>query len=272
MLEHNSLQQLGSRIRRRVLDTAYVAKKGHIGSALSVCEVIAAVALEARDFGSGEINRDRIVLSKGHAALALYCALVELGALDESELNQYCHDASLLQTHPDAALRGIDFSTGSLGMGLGFGVGTALAARLQNSDVRTFVIVSDSELNEGSTWESVALAGTLALSQLTVILDYNGQQALGFTKDVLRVGNPAIMWESMGFEVLEVDGHDVESLRNAIGAQRNDRTQPRLVIARTTAGHGVSFMESRIKWHYLPMTKEQYDRAILEWEKSCERG
>lgn len=257
-------RDLGSQIRRRILDTAFAANKGHLGSALSICEIVAAVVTEARYFGSSRGDRDRVVLSKGHASLALYCALAELKLLDEAELKRYTKNDSLLQTHPDVALPGVDFSTGSLGMGLGYGVGTALAARIQDSGVRTFVILSDSELNEGSTWESAALAGTLQLGHLTVILDFNGQQALGYTRDVLRVGDPGVVWSELGFEVEVVDGHDVQALASSLSRDASPNARPKLVVARTDSGHGVSFMERRIEWHYRPMTAEQYETAIRE--------
>lgn len=259
-----SPSNLGARIRRRVLESAYAANKGHLGSALSICEIVAAIASEAHLFGSRDADRDRVVLSKGHASLAFYCTLVELGVLDEAHLRQYSKNGSLLQTHPDVALAGVDFSTGSLGMGLGYGVGATLGARLLGSPARTFVILSDSELNEGSTWESAALAGTLELGRLTVILDFNGQQALGFTNEVLRVGDPAIIWHQLGFEIQHVDGHDFDAIRSLITQSDEVRSRPRLVIANTNSGHGVSFMKRRIEWHYKPMTQEQYVQALRE--------
>jgi transketolase len=267
-VDNSGLEILSNRIRRRILDTAFAANKGHLGSALSICEIVAAVVTEARYFGSNRADRDRVVLSKGHASLALYCALAELELLDEAELKEYTKNNSLLQTHPDVALPGVDFSTGSLGMGLGYGVGVALASRVQHRGVRTFVVLSDSELNEGSTWESAALAGTLQLGHLTVVLDFNGQQALGYTHDVLRVGDPAVVWSELGFDVEVVDGHDVQALASSLSRDAAPNAQPRLVVARTNSGHGVSFMERRIEWHYRPMTAEQYETAIREADAS----
>lgn len=257
-------RDLGSRIRRRVLETAYAAGKGHLGSALSICEIVAVIALEARGFGSRDKNRDRVILSKGHASLALYCALVEIGAINEEQLKSYSRNGSLLQTHPDFSLIGIDFSTGSLGMGLGYGVGTALAARINGGHERTFVILSDSELNEGSTWESAALAGTLGLGKLTIVLDMNGQQALGFTDDVLRVGDPAVTWCELGFDVHTVNGHDTTALRTLVMKKSNLSDRPRLIVAKTDSGHGVSFMERQIEWHYRPMNTDQFAQALSE--------
>ena len=256
-------QQFAQAIRLQILKTAFAAEKGHLGSALSVCEILAALGLVAREFGTSKEARDRVILSKGHSSLALYCALVELGVHEPEVLFEYCKDNSLLQTHPDEELAGVEFSTGSLGQGIGYGVGVALAARLQNKGFRTFVILSDSELNEGSTLEAAAIAGTQSLSSLVVVLDLNGQQAMGYTNDVLHVGNPLVTWAEMGWETEEVAGHDVGALISVLDKHR-DAQRPKLVVAHTIAGKGVSFMERKIEWHYLPMTSTQYEMAVAE--------
>lgn len=259
-------RQFARSIRLQILKTAFAAGKGHLGSALSVCEILAALGLVANQFGTSEEARDRIILSKGHSSLALYCALVELGVHEPEVLSKYCKDNSLLQTHPDEKLAGVEFSTGSLGQGIGYGVGVALAAKLLNRGFRTFVILSDSELNEGSTLEAAAIAGTQSLSSLVVVLDLNGQQALGYTRDVLLVGNPSVTWAELGWETEEVAGHDVDALISALH-KRRDAQRPKLVIAHTVAGKGVSFMERRIEWHYLPMTRTQFEMAVAEVTK-----
>jgi len=256
-------QRRAQSIRHRILDTAFHANKGHLGSSLSVCEILTALGLVVRGFGSSSEMRDRLILSKGHSSLALYCALVEFGVHNPDILTKYCQDDSLLQTHPDHELAGVEFITGSLGQGIGYGVGIALAAKLTKREFRTFVVLSDSELNEGSTIEAAAIAGTQSLSSLVVVLDLNGQQALGFTNDVLRVGNPSRTWSEMGWDIEEVPGHDTTALINALRRDSNVQ-QPKLVIAHTVAGKGVSFMERKIEWHYLPMTRTQYETAIAE--------
>lgn len=263
MQKSRSPRQIADSTRRRILETAYRANKGHLGSALSICELITATALSANNLCTDDPERDRIVLSKGHASLALYAVLVELGHLAESALETYCKDGSLLQTHPDKELKGVEFSTGSLGQGIGFGTGLALARKIQGRTYRTFVILSDSELNEGSTWESLAIAGTHLLDSLTVLLDLNGQQALGFTHEVLQVGNPSRMFLELGWNVINAPGHDAELLVSAL-RQTESATKPTVIIANTTAGHGVSFMERRIEWHYLPMSSEQFQTAMSE--------
>lgn len=250
-------------VRRRILDTAFRAGKGHIGSALSICEIMSAVAHTAKGFGTDDPLRDRVILSKGHASMALYCTLVEFGKLSPSSLDTFCRNGSVLQTHPDQELVGVDFSTGSLGQGIGFGVGTSLAAKLQHLKFRTFILLSDSELNEGSTWEAAAIAGTQELSSLTVILDLNGQQALGPTNEVLQMGDARTVWTNLGWEVTEVDGHDAQSIAEILSKTPNSK-KPHLVVAHTTSGKGVSYMERKVEWHYLPMSQSQYEQALRE--------
>lgn len=256
---NGDLETRSDRVRRRILDTAFIANKGHIGSALSICEVITAVLGATRGLGSDDTSRDRVVLSKGHAALALYAALAEYGVLPESDLGTYCTTNSLLQTHPDVEMAGVDFITGSLGQGIGFGVGVALAESIHPHGVRTRVVLSDSELNEGSTWEAAAIAGTRGLGSLCVVLDQNGQQAMGRAADVMRVGSPEMIWPELGWKVTVVDGHNAIEIAQAIA---DESSRPHLIVAKTVAGKGVAFMERKIEWHYMPMTQSQYQDAL----------
>jgi transketolase len=253
-------------ISRIVLEQSMRAKVGHIGSSLSISGILAALYGGALNGQPGDPDRDRFILSKGHAALALYAALHLRGWISADDLNTYCGDGSLLGVHPDSELAGVDFSTGSLGHGLPLGVGAALAARLQKSQRRVFVLVSDAECDEGSLWEAVMLAAHHHLSNLVAIVDLNGQQALGYTKDVLSLEPLAARWRAFGWDVLEVDGHDVEGLQRTIASLDTGAGAPHVVIARTVFGHGVSYMESKIKWHYLPMSPAEYDDAMHQIE------
>jgi transketolase len=254
-----------NRIRRIILEQSRRANVGHIGSALSVAEILAALYGRSLRFSRERENeRDRFILSKGHAALALYAALSLAGLIAETELDSFCGDGTRLGVHPERELPGVDFSTGSLGMGLSIGAGAALAARLQGSGRRTFVLVSDAECNEGALWEAVMFAAHHRLGNLVAIVDANGQQAFGYTRDVLSLEPLAEKWRSFGWDVITVDGHDVEALAGAIGGPGTDSGPPRAVIARTTFGKGVSFMESRIEWHYLPMNDAQLHQALAE--------
>jgi transketolase len=253
------------RIRRIILEQSRRAMVGHIGSALSIADLVAALysgilRIDACD----DPQRDRFILSKGHAVLALYAALHLKEWLSEEELNTYCGDGTLLGVHPEHALKGIDFSTGSLGHGLSVGAGSALAARLQKSPRRVFVLMSDAECNEGSVWEAAMFAAHHKLSNLYAIIDLNGQQALGYTEEVLSMTPMIDRWRAFGWDAHEVDGHDPDQLRAAVEAC--DGSKPHAVIARTTFGKGVSYMESQIRWHYMPMNDEEFRQAIAEVE------
>jgi transketolase len=248
-------------VRRRVLELAYAAHKGHIGSALSVADLVTITLEYVRDFGTTSPVRDRFVLSKGHAAMALYANLAIRGLLSPDDLDGYCRDGSLLATHPMAAIPGIDFSTGSLGQGITFAVGAALAGVKAGDDRRVFCIISDSELDEGSTWESALIAAHHKLSNLIVLLDANGQQALGRTREVLSLEGVPHAWASIGWKVKELAGHEPRAIAQAIEHALNAEG-PHLLVAKTVAGFGVPFMEGRVEWHYLPMSDEQFTSAI----------
>lgn len=258
---------LASHIRRIILEQSRRAHVGHIGSSLSIADILAALYGQVLNLPAPDHpERDRLVLSKGHAALALYAALHLRGLLSEDALNSYCADASLLGVHPEHVLRGVDFSTGSLGQGLSFGVGAALAARLQQSSRRVFVVLSDAECNEGALWEAVMSAAHHQLGSLFAIVDLNGQQAFGYTDDVLRLSPMAARWQAFGWDVHEVDGHDPDAMASLIARLPGGHGAPHVLIARTTFGKGVSYMENQIRWHYLPMSEDQYVQAQAEVE------
>ena len=261
----NSLTFSGQQIRRIVLEQAKRANVGHIGSAISVAEIIAVLYRQVlRIVDPEDHDRDRFVLSKGHAALALYAALHLRGWLSREDLNSYCGDGTLLGVHPEHQLRGIDFATGSLGQGLSMAVGAAMAARLQGSTRRAFALVSDGECNEGSLWEAVMFAAHHNLSNLVTIVDLNGQQALGYTDQVLSLTPLAARWRAFGWDVHEVDGHNESTLNETISDLDTKTGPPHVLIARTVFGKGVSFMERQIKWHYLPMSDIEYQQALSE--------
>ena len=254
-------------IRRVILEQAKRANVGHIGSALSVADIVAALygsLLRVSDPKDPE--RDRFVLAKGQAALALYAALFLRGWISQDELNTYCGDGTLLGVHPEYGLRGVDFATGSLGQGLSMAAGVALAARLQRSSRRAFALLSDAECNEGSVWEAVMFAAHHKLSNLVVIVDLNGQQALGYTEQVLSLRPLAERWRAFGWDTHEVDGHDVAAMQATVGALDTAAGPPHVLIARTTAGKGVSYMEGQVKWHYWPMSDAEYAQAVREIE------
>jgi transketolase len=261
------LPALAHRIRTSIIEESYRASVGHIGSALCIADVLAVLFGRTLRLNDHE-DRDRLILSKGHAALGLYAALEATGAMSAQELATFGTDGTPLGAHPEHVVPGIDFSTGSLGHGLSIGAGAALAARMDRSPRRAYVLVSDAELNEGSLWEAVMFAAQQQLGRLVVILDLNGQQALGYTKDVIDLEPVADHWAQFGWSVDEVDGHDLEALTRALEVDAGATGKPRLVIAQTTFGKGVSYMENRIEWHYLPMSDEHFAQAIEELDLS----
>ncbi|HEX4518275.1 MAG TPA: transketolase [Gaiellaceae bacterium] len=262
MNSDEKLTALAQAIRRTVLQQSKRANVGHIGSCLSVADILAAVYGGAlRPTAPADPDRDRFVMSKGHAALALYAALAATGRLDADLLDSFCADGSPLATHPEQALEQIEFSTGSLGHGLPLGAGAALAARIQKSERRVYVLLSDAELNEGSTWEAVMFAAHHRLSNLVAIVDLNGQQALGATKEILDPGNPIERFRAFGWDQVEVDGHDAGAL---LSAMTRATAGPNAVLACTTFGKGVSFMERTLAWHYMPMSDEEFEHAMAE--------
>jgi transketolase len=257
-----------SQIRKIILEQAKRANVGHIGSALSIADIITALYFGVmKVFAPDDPDRDRFILSKGHAALALYAAFFLKNWMTAEMLNTYCSDNTLLGVHPERLLPGVDFGTGSLGMGISYAVGAALAARLQNSRRRVFVLISDAECNEGIVWESAMFAAHHRLSNLYVIIDLNGQQALGYIQDVLNTAPMGKKWEAFGWHVTEVDGHSPEEIMSAVQSCEAESHSPHVLIAHTTFGKGVPFMENQIKWHYWPMSAEEYELALEHVEK-----
>lgn len=260
--------RLAYEIRRTVVDESMRAGVGHIGSALSIADLLAALYGGVLRIGeAAEAERDRFVLSKGHAALGLYAALAATGRIDRELLATYCAEGSMLGAHPEHVLPGVDFSTGSLGQGLSIATGAALAAQRQRSRRRVFALLSDAETNEGSIWEAAMFAAHHRLSNLVALVDVNGQQALGYTRDVLDPGPPAAArWAAFGWDVHDVDGTDPDAVATVLRSLDVRSGPPHVLLARTVFGRGVSFMESRIEWHYLPLEAETHRQAVAELE------
>lgn len=244
----------------------------HIGPALSLVEIMACLYLEVlrREPGGPPTIRDKFVLSKGHGALAYYVALYEAGVISLEALNTYEKNGGDFPGQPvKNAAAGIGFSSGTLGLGLAYGAGLALGARKMNSDTRVYVVLGDGELNEGSVWESAMFATHAKLTNLVAIVDRNGMQSDGCTSDVLAIDIEA-MWRGFGWDVAVCDGHDVEQLLAAL--QTEPSAQPRVVIANTVKGKGVSFMEGNNEWHHNRLTTEQYNRAVADLDAWEARG
>ncbi|TSC74945.1 MAG: transketolase, beta subunit [Parcubacteria group bacterium Gr01-1014_44] len=245
----------------KILDLHKKAKAGHIGSSLSCLDIL----IYSHFFKMK--SADHFILSKGHAASALYTILAKKGLFPEQYLETYYRDGTLLAAHPPAGkLNGITFGTGSLGHGLSLAAGIALSARFSRKKFQVYCVLSDGDCNEGSTWEAALFAGHHGLGNLTVIIDNNEMQALGKTKEVLNLEPLKQKWASFNFTVAVTrDGNNFDDLHNAFGdLDKSNSNQPKCLIAKTKLGHGVSFMEDRLEWHYLPMNDEQYQKAKLE--------
>ncbi|MGH7137123.1 MAG: transketolase, partial [Pirellulales bacterium] len=246
-------------LRRTVLDMAYRGSTVHIACAFSLIEIMAVLYrrwLRVRDTPKSA-DRDYLVLSKGHGVMAQYACLKELGWLGDDDLRNYFGDGTRLKGLSDAHVPGLEVSSGSLGHGMSVGVGLSLAAKRRGTDQRTFVIVGDGELNEGAIWEGLLFASHFELSNLMVIVDENGFQAMGSTHEVMRLGQLAQKLAAFGFDVREVDGHDEAALDDCIAELvQSDSRQPKAIVAKTIKGKGVSFMEHDNRWHYTRLTAE----------------
>jgi transketolase len=242
-------------IRRQFLEMHFRARSGHIGSGLSAIDLLTYV------YGHELGAKDVFLLSKGHAASALYATLHHFEKLSAAEIATYYQDGTKLPAHPAAgAIAGITAATGSLGHGLPIATGLAFARKkLARSTDKVIALLSDGECNEGSTWEAALFAGHHRLDNLTVVIDANGLQGFGRTTEVLDMEPFAAKWTAFGFDVRECDGHDFAAIHSAFTG-RGDK--PRAVVARTVKGKGVAVMEDRLEWHYLPMNDAQFAEAI----------
>lgn len=245
-----------ARARLRLLRMHFEAGVGHIGGNLSALDLLMALHHEVMQRG------DSFVLSKGHAAGALYVTLWTLGRLGDDDLATFHKDDTLLAAHPPpAGLGDVPFATGSLGHGLPLSCGVALSRKLRGEPGRTWCLMSDGEWNEGSNWEAVIFARQHGLDNLTAVIDLNGLQGFGTTAEVADLRPLGRKLQDFGWEVDEVDGHDVGAV---VAAARRTVAAPHAIIATTAKGRGVSFMEGRVEWHYLPLTPPLYEQAVRE--------
>jgi len=258
------LKRLAKNIRIAILNICEKTTTGHVGSAFSVVEVLLVLYSEIVKGKYPNPDRDRVILSKGHACSALYATLTQFGIMDESIFMKFASNGFRLGHHPHYEPSiGLEANTGSLGHGLSIGAGIAYAAYKQNSPARTFVILSDGDANEGSTWEAAAFAAHHRLNNLCMILDANKLQAIGFTKDILWPGEYVERWKSFGWNVIAVDGHDVNQLTEAF-SNIGVHNKPLAIIADTVKGKGVSFMENSLLWHYRAPKGQEYINALEE--------
>lgn len=265
--EIQSLEYLCLQIRKDIAKYGYQSGRGHISSSLSLVELLVAlyfdtsISLEKIKYGAKD--RDRVILSKGHAGLALYVTLVKAGIIEEKELENFATINGLLSTHPVyGSIAGIEMSAGSLGQGLGFACGVALGEKLCGDGFRTYVIVGDGELQEGSNWESMLFAAQQKLGNLTLIIDRNKMQITGNVDDIISISPLKKKLEAFGFHTMEVDGHSLTDISQALNCIYKEK--PKAIIANTTKGKGISFIENKNGWHGKGLTLEQYQKAIKE--------
>ncbi|MDD3493631.1 MAG: transketolase [Candidatus Thermoplasmatota archaeon] len=261
------LQRRALQIRKHVIESVYRAGSGHPGGSLSVADVLACLYFHEMRIDPQRPDwpdRDRLVLSKGHAAPALYAALALAGFFPEEELKNLRKTGHFLQGHPCMKkVPGVDMSTGSLGQGLSVAIGMALAGKLDNRDYRVFVILGDGEIDEGQVWEAAAAASHHHCSNLVAILDRNGLQIDGHTEEIMNLEPLKWRWRAFGWDVIAADGHDIGEILAALREARGTG-KPTLIVAYTIKGKDVSFMEGTLSFHGKPPSDEQYVKAMTE--------
>lgn len=262
-------EQLAWLIRRHGVEMTHLSGGSHIGPILSLSDIVAVLYNDVANISPENMhdeNRDRVVLSKGHAGAAIYAALAEKGFFDREELKTHYADGSRLSGHVShKGIPGVEVSTGSLGHGVCMAAGMALNAKLCGKSYHTFAIVGDGECDEGSVWEMALFANHFKLNRLTVIVDHNKMQSLDFCENTLSLSPFADKWRAFGWNVFDIDGHNHDELRNAMNASKLSEDKPTVIIANTIKGKGISFMENDILWHYrFPHDGEEYDGALAE--------
>ena len=267
MGEITELENIAKKIRKKIFLMIFHAGGGHIAPSLSTVELLVALYFKILRIDKNNYrdnDRNRFILSKGHASAALYATLAEKDIIDENILHSFCQRGSILGGHPEAHLiPGVEVSTGSLGHGLSFGVGMAFAGKLDKKDYRVFALLSDGECQEGSVWEAAMFASHHKLDNLIAIIDHNKLQSLGQIDDIVSLKPFADKWESFGWGVREVNGHNISEIIDALERVPFSKNRPSVLIAHTTKGKGISFMENAPIWHYR-MTNEDELKIVLD--------
>jgi transketolase len=270
-------EQLAWKIRRHGIEMTHLSQGSHIGAVLSVADIIAVLYNDIANVDPANPimpNRDRIILSKGHAGAAIYAALAERGFFKVEELKTHYADGSRLSGHVShKGIPGVEFSTGSLGHGLSVGAGMAYGAKKDNKQHKVFVICGDGECDEGAVWEAALVANHYKLNNLVAVIDHNKMQSLDFCENTITLSPFADKWKAFGWNVIDIDGHDHEALRDAFIKAKESIDKPTVIIANTTKGKGISFMENDILWHYrFPHEGEEYDSAVAELRAQMPEG
>lgn len=257
-------------IRRHGLEMTHLSRGSHIGAIFSVAEIMAVLYTRVLHVDPKQPlmkDRDRLILSKGHAGASVYAALAERGFFPVEELRTHYADGSRLSGHVShKGVPGVEFSTGSLGHGLSVAAGMALAAKMDGAPWRTYAVLGDGECDEGAVWEAALQAAQFSLTNLTAVIDHNRMQSLDFCENTLKLEPFAEKWRAFGWHAIKVDGHDIPALEAAFAEAKAVTDRPSVIIAVTTKGKGVSFMENNILWHYRTPQGEEYDAALRELE------
>lgn len=268
-------EQLAWKIRRHGVEMTHLSGGSHLGAILSVADIMAVLytdVLRVDPKNPDDENRDRFILSKGHAGAAVYAALAESGFFDVAELVTHYQNGSRLSGHVSHYVPGVDLSTGSLGHGLSVGVGMAYAGLKSHKDYNVYVVLGDGECDEGSVWEAALFANHFGVKNITAIVDHNKMQSMDFCDKTLDLGDLEAKWESFGWNVVSIDGNNHDEIKSAF-AKQFDNNKPKVIIANTVKGYGIPFMENDILWHYrFPHDGWEYDLAVNELHKIKPEG
>jgi len=264
----NNYQKHAKEIRRNIVKMVAFSRAAHIGSALSIVDILTVLYFKILKIRSNQPDwsgRDKLIFSKGHAATALYSTLVQRGFASKKCLDNYYGNNTKLAGHPvRGCMPGIEVSTGSLGHGLSISLGIAMANKYDKRHSRIFTILSEGDCDEGSTWEAAMVAGHLKLDNLVAIVDYNKIQAMGRVKDIMDLEPFKEKWQSFGWSVKEIDGHNYLEIEKSLKKIPFEKNKPSIVIAHTIKGKGVSFMEDSLTWHYKYPNEKELKQALLE--------
>ena len=268
MRDHKGLNEIASIIRREIVTMIHGAKAGHPGGSLSAVEILTALYFDEMNIDPNNCkmeDRDRFVLSKGHAAPVLYATLAHKGYFDREELKGLRKINRMLQGHPDMkGTPGVEMSTGSLGQGFSVACGMAMASKLDNAPWRVYTLLGDGEVQEGIVWEAAMSAAHYKLDNMVAFLDYNGLQIDGKTEDVMNIGPIVDKFKALGWNVIEIDGHDFDQIFAALDMAKETVGKPTMIIAKTIKGKGVSFMENQAGWHGAAPSDSDLERALLD--------
>jgi len=266
--EINKLQEVSRKIRCHILTMVKDASVGHIGGSLSVADILTALYFKVLNIDPNNPDwdgRDRLILSKGHGATAIYATLAERGFFPAGQLKTFGNINSNFQVHPDSTkVPGIEASTGALGQGLSVAAGMALAARLDGKDYHSYAVLGDGEIQEGQIWEAAMFSAHYKLDNLTAVLDYNNVQLTGDVSEIMGVAPVDSKWESFGWNVIKIDGHDFRQIIKSLNSAKKYKGGPTIIIADTIKGKGVSFMQNSCTWHGNVPSEEEYNEAIEE--------